>query len=158
ITAVKALVRGAWEKTSRVAKGSEITAADLKAAVTLDAAELPEKQKADLAAFADGKGMKAYKNYRTTSDHWRVILSVVQDEIVAGATTPLKPLAQDAPAELADVTTRVSLLLLQRAGQIAVAERTPYIEGPQVKKAHAELSQKYGLTNTPRSGAPLAAA
>ncbi len=155
ITAIKALARGAWEKTSRDAAGAMLTAADIKKSVTVGEAQLADKQKVDLAAFAKDLGLKAYKDYRTTSEHWRVLLSVVEDEIYAGGSTPLKALAPDALVELAEVTTRLSLMLLQKSGQIAFEERTPFIEGPQVKRAHAELSKQFGLANAPRAGSPL---
>ena len=155
ITAVKALVRAAWEKAGRDGKGPEITAQDLKN-LKVEGTSLPEKQREDLASFATDKGMKAYKDYRTTSEHWRVLLSVMQDEIVAGGKTTLRPLAADALPELAELATRVSLILLQRSGQLAATERTPFIEGSHVKRAHGELATQLGLTNSPRTGQPLA--
>src|SRR6185436_10073125 len=83
ITAAKALVRAAWEKASRASKGDKLTAADLKA-LPLPEARANEKEK--LAQFATEKlKMKAYADYRTTSEHWRVLLSIIQDEILAGS-------------------------------------------------------------------------
>src|SRR5690349_12250237 len=115
ITAAKALVRAAWEEASREAKGDKVGAAELKA-LALPEARANDKEK--LAQFAtETLKMKAYADYRTTGEHYRVILSVIQDEIVAGAKTPLKPLGPDGLSELADVATRLSLVLLQRSGE-----------------------------------------
>jgi hypothetical protein len=152
ITAAKALVRAAWEKASRDAKGDKLTAADLTAL------SLPEARTTDdakLAQFAtETLKMKAYNDYRTTSEHWRLLLSVVQDEMLGGPKTPLKPLAPDALAELSNIVTRLSLVLLQRSGELAQEERTPFIEAAHVKKAHAEIAEKSKLTNTPREQLP----
>ena len=148
ITAAKALVRAAWEKASRESKGDKLTAADFKLL------KLPEARSSDnqkLAQFAtETLKMKAYTDYRTTGEHWRILLSVIQDEILAGPKTPLKPLGPDGLTELADVVTKLSLVLLQRSGELAQEERTPFIEGTHVKKAHAEIAEKNKLTNTPR--------
>src|SRR5262249_43349552 len=94
--------------------------------------------------------MKAYNDYRTTSEHWRVVLSVIEDEILVGSKTPLKPLTPEAETELADVATKLSLVLLQRSGELAQEERTPFIEASHVKKAHAEIAEKNKLANTAR--------
>jgi hypothetical protein len=153
ITAAKALVRAAWEKASRASKNDTLVAADLKG-LGLPEARASDREK--LAQFAtETLKMKAYADYRTTSEHWRVLLSLIQEEIVGGARTPLKPLAPDALAELADIATRLSLVLLQRSGELAQEERTPYIEAHHVKKAHAEIADKNGLKNAARDGKPL---
>ena len=148
IIATKALARAAWERASRESKTETLAAADFKA-LKLPEARSSDKEK--LAQFATEKlKMKAYTDYRTTSEHWRVVLSIIQDEIVAGPKTPLKPLGPDALPELADVATKLSLVLLQRSGELAQEERTPFIEGNHVKKAHGEIAEKNRLANTPR--------
>jgi hypothetical protein len=157
ITATKALVRGAWEKASRSGAGAEITADDLKKAVPLTEQNMTDAQKDKLAAFAKDLGMKAYKDYRTTSEHFRVILAVIQDELIAQGDPPLKPLAADGLTQLAELTTRLSLALMQKAGAAAQDERTPYIEAAHVKKAKEELSKQFDLRNATRSPKVLSA-
>ncbi len=163
ITAVKGLVRAAGERASREGLGDAVTAADLRASATLDAtlgssggSPSPERQHA-LAAFATDLGMRAYKDYRTTSEHWRVVLAVLQDEIDAGVTN-LRPLSADGLVELAEVTTRLSLRMLERAGTLAREERSPMIEGAHVKRAHDEIAKELGLLNSPPPAKPLALA
>ena len=156
ITAVKALVRAAWERASHDGRGETVTAEDLHAAAPVDAT-LPADKTHALAAFATDLGMRAYKDYRTTSEHFRIVLSVLQDEIDAGVTD-LRPLSPDGLAALAELTTRLSLRMLERAGTIARDERSPMIEGSHVKRAHDEIAKALGLVNTPPRAKPLAAA
>ena len=157
ITAEKALVRGAWEKASKDAKGAEITAADLKAAVPLTEQNMAGDKKDKLASFAKDLGLKAYKDYRTTSEHYRILLSVIQDEVVAPRTTRLRPLAADAIPELTELATRLALALMLKAGALAQDERTPFIEAPHVRKAKNELSAQFALVNAPAADKPAAA-
>jgi hypothetical protein len=154
IDAVKALVRGAWEKASAVSRGAAITGDELRAAVKVEAT-LPEGRQRELASFATDLGMKAYKDYRTTSEHWRIVLSVLEDEIDAGATN-LRPLAPDALDALAELATRLSLRVLEGAGTLARDERSPMIESAHVKRAYTELTKELGLTNSPPAPRPLA--
>jgi hypothetical protein len=148
ITAVKALLRAAWEKASLAAPGAELTAEDFAKTTTVAAATLDEKKTQALASFATDLGMKAYKDYRTTSEHWRVVLSVITDEIAAsGKGTNLKPLGKEALASFAELATRISLAVLQASGELAKEERSPFIEGTHVKRAHSELSRKLYLVN-----------
>lgn len=151
INAEKALVRGAWEKASKSAKGAEITAADLKAAVPLTEQNMAGDKKDKLASFAKDLGLKAYKDYRTTGEHYRILLSVIQDEVVAPRETRLRPLAADGLTELTDLATRMSLALMLKSGALAQEERTPFIEAPHVRKAKEELSTQFALANAPAS-------
>ncbi len=152
INAEKALVRGAWEKASKSAKGPEITGADLKAAVPLTEQNMAGDKKDKLLSFAKDLGLKAYKDYRTTSEHYRIVLSVVQDEVVAPRDARLRPLAADALPELTELATRLALALMLKAGALAQDERTPFIEAPHVRKAKDELASQFALVNT---GAPV---
>ncbi|MEO8877521.1 MAG: VCBS repeat-containing protein, partial [Polyangiaceae bacterium] len=153
ITAVKALLRAAWEKASIASANATLTADDLNKSVDVASASaaMDDKKKEALASFAKDLGMKAYKDYRTTSEHWRLVLSVITDEIAySGNGTNLKPLDPDALAAYAELATRLSLLVLQASGDIARDERSPLIDGAQVKRAHADLSKKLGLFNALR--------
>ncbi|MBM4344434.1 MAG: CRTAC1 family protein [Deltaproteobacteria bacterium] len=152
VLASKALARAAWQKASTMAKGPALTAADIAAAAPIPASGWDDDQRGKLAAFAKDHGLKAFADYRTTSEHYRVLLSVVFDELQAEGRSPLLPPADDAAYDaLADVTTRLGLALLQRAGTLAVQERTPLIEATAVQRAHAELAERWGLRNPPRT-------
>lgn len=156
ITAVKALLRAAWEKASLAAAGPELTADDITTSANVQAATMDEKKTQALASFGTDLGMKAYKDYRTTSEHWRVVLSVIEDEIAAsGAGTNLKPIGKDAMPAIAELATRLSLAVLQAAGELARDERSPLIESTHVKRAHADLSKKLALANAERKAVPL---
>src|ERR1019366_6584712 len=129
ITAVKALLRAAWEKASISSPHATLSADDFAKNVSVDAGVMDDKKTAELASFATDLGMKAYKDYRTTSEHWRVVLSVMSDEIAnSGSGTNLKPLEPDALTAYADLATRLSLLVLQTSGELAREERSPLIE------------------------------
>jgi hypothetical protein len=147
VAAIKALVRAAWQKAS--AGGGVLTAARVHAALPVPQPGVGDDKRSQLAAFAKDKGLKAYQDYRTTSEHWRVLLAVLSDEIAAGSPSPLAVPDDTGLQALADVATGLGLLLLQRSGELALQERTPYIEAKAVKQAHAELAQRHGLTNDP---------
>src|SRR5262249_28819400 len=82
------------------------------------------------------------------------VLAVIEAEILGG-TTPLKPLVDDAYPALADLATRLSLVLLQTAGTIARDERSPFIEGAHVKRAHAAIAKEFALVNKLVATKPL---
>jgi hypothetical protein len=157
ITAVKALLRAAWEKTSLASTHAVLTSEDFAKSVVVTPPALDDKKKDALASFAKDLGMKAYKDYRTTSEHWRAVLAVVTDEIAtSGAATNLKPLDDGARAAFGELATKISLMVLEGAGQIARDERSPLIEGSHVKRAHADLSKRLGLANKDREKKKLA--
>jgi hypothetical protein len=154
ITAIESLTRAVWEKASLAAAGPKVTAAELRAAAPIGDDRLLVKRAGELPAFAKELGLKAYKDYRTTSEDWRVVLAVIEAEILGGVT-PLKPLADDAFPALADLATRLSLVLLQSAGTLARDERSPFIEGAHVKRAHADIAKEFALVNKPVATKPL---
>lgn len=156
LVASKALVRAAWQRASAAAKGPTVTAADIVAAAPAQPAALDDDKRKKLAAFATDQGLKAFKDYRTTSEHWRVLLAVAFDELRLQGESPLKPPADAMAYEaLADITTRLGLLLLQRSGALAFEERTPLIEASAVKRAHAEIAEQLQLRNAPRHAEEL---
>ena len=151
ITAVKALLRAAWEKASSAAAGPELTADDIAKSANVQTATMDEKKTQALASFGTDLGMKAYKDYRTTSEHWRVVLAVIEDEIAtSGAGTNLRAMSKEGLTAFAELATRLSLAVLQASGELARDERSPLIEGTHVKRAHADLSRKLALTNAER--------
>ena len=103
IVAIKSLVRGAWAKASAAARGPEVTAADLTAAVSLPALEFSPEQQKKLQSFANDVGVENFTNYQKSAEHLRVVLSVIQDEIRAGGG--LKALDAEGVRKLADVAT-----------------------------------------------------
>jgi hypothetical protein len=154
IVAIKGLVRAVWARASASAKGTMVTAADLTAVVTLPKIEFaPEKQK-QLESFANDVGLENFTNYQKTAEHWRVVLAVVQDQIVAGGAG-LKPMDPEALRTLADMATSLSLLLLKESGARAQADKSESIEVPQVQAAYAALREKHRLENPAGKASPL---
>ena len=150
IAAIKGLVRATWVKASEAAKGKTVTVADLTGAVKLPVVEIPPERRGDLATFANDVGLENFTNYQKTAEHWRVLLSVLQDEIYAGGESPLKPMEPDALRELSDMATTLSLMLLKETGAAATAAKSETVEGEHVQTAYAALRKAHGLENPER--------
>ncbi|MBK6916619.1 MAG: CRTAC1 family protein [Deltaproteobacteria bacterium] len=147
IAAAKALAHGVWVAASQRAGGAAVTLADVQAVSKVDAA-LPAAKKDGLAQLPADLEAQHFKDYRTTSEHWRVLLSIAQDELLL-ADPRVKPLAPDAADELAVVATKLSLALLTESGEIATEARTPYIEADHVKRAFTNLVAKFEIPAVP---------
>jgi enediyne biosynthesis protein E4 len=149
IVAIKALVRSVWVAASQASGGEPVTAQRIEEVFSIEA-ELPEAKKAELEKFAETLGWQQFHDYRTTSEHWRILLSVVTDEL-ASPQPALAPLSDDGRQALALVTTRLALSLLTEAGALATEARTPLIEADHVKKAYATLLARHEI---PEKDAP----
>jgi hypothetical protein len=150
IAAIKGLVRAVWVKASAAAKGGMITAAELAATVKLPVVEIPAERRGDLATFANDVGLENFTNYQKTAEHWRVLLSVLQDEIDAGGDSPLVPMEPEALRQLADMATTLSLMLLKESGAAAEADHSETVEGVHVQTAYRALEKAHGLENPER--------
>lgn len=133
IVAVKRMARAVWLEASE--GKTVVTGADVLAAAEARLASLPsdyseEELPEDLA--------RQFRDYKTTSEHWRVLLSLAQDQLRAPdpALAPLDSSGEDA---MADVATQLSIALLRRSGDKATQERAPLIESRHVKQALGEL-------------------
>ena len=145
VASIKALVRAVWALASRSSKESTVSAAAL-AAIPINSVE-------DMASTASAAGQKLgirqYKDYKSTAEDWRVILTVIQDEVAKGSKAQLKPLTNSAFPQLAHITTTLSLTLLRASGQAAKADAARAIDGPHVTKAFGVVATKYKLDNAP---------
>jgi enediyne biosynthesis protein E4 len=150
IVAVKALVRSVWAAASEASAGDPIGVEHIEKVFSIEA-ELPEAKKAELEKFAESLGWQQFHDYRTTSEHWRILLSVATDEL-ASPTPALAPLSDEGRQRLALVTTRLALSLLTESGAIATEARTPLIEAEHVKKAYANLLARHEI---PEKDAPV---
>jgi hypothetical protein len=155
--AIKLLARAAWTKASEKASGPAVTAADFDAAVKLPEVAVEPERRDELQSFANDIGLQNYTDYQKTTEHWRVVLALIQDEINYAAGEPLKPMSDDGLQKLADLSTTLSLMLLKKSGARAEADKTNLIEGEQVQAAYAEIARAHGLERTPRKREPLAA-
>ncbi len=151
IVAGKALAHGIWVAASARAGGHEVTAADIRAVSTVDAS-LPAAKQPGLEELAVDLDAQQFKDYRTTSEHWRVLSSIANDELLLPVPR-VKPLAAEAADELAVVATKLSLALLTESGEVAAEARSPLIESAHVKVAFTNLKQKFGIADvTPVEG------
>lgn len=138
IDASKRLVRDVWARASQGATGPlgpDAFAAELSA----PRASAPE----GLAEAGAKLGMREYTDYRKTSEHWRVLLSITQDALLFG-DKDLAPLTPEGADALAEVATRLSLALLRASGDHATTARSPLIEAAHVKQAYEGLVKERG--------------
>ncbi|MEM6990188.1 MAG: CRTAC1 family protein [Myxococcota bacterium] len=144
IIAAKAMVQAVWAAASAKRSEGALSAADLQAVVGELAVELAAEQQAELAKFAEDEGLQQFRDYRTTSEHWRVVLSIAQDELER-PEPELRPLSPEGLDALALIATRLGLSLLKESGEIATEARTPYIEAEHVQKAYGELRTRHKI-------------
>ena len=149
IAATKSLARALWRK----AGPGPVTGAAIESVAALETVTLPEERRAALGATAAAIGLKQFTDYRKTSEHWRVVLSLVQDEM--RRTESLPPLDPSGEEALAEAATRIALALLVRSGELALVGKSPFIEGRHVKAAYKELAEKYGLGPAALGGAAV---
>lgn len=153
VEAAKVLVRSVWAAASKKAAATEVTVADLESVFSMEA-ELPAAKKAELEKFAQDQGWQQFRDYRTTSEHWRILLAVVSEEL-AFETPALKPLQAEAQERLALSATRLSLSLLTESGEIATQARTPMIEAEHVRVALANILERHAIPRAePLAGKP----
>jgi hypothetical protein len=156
IAAMKALVRGVWEKASAGAQGGVIVAADVERAVKLPKIALPGQVQTKLSSFANDIGLKNFNDYQKTAEHMRMVLSVIQDVMyTTGGNPTLKPLDATGVKALGDAATTLSLMMLKESAKAAEAAQSLTIEGPHVQVAHKQLVTQLGLKNDPYSAKPL---
>lgn len=150
VEAVQALAHAVWAAASAHSSGVELQAADIEAVFSIEA-ELPAARKAELQKFAEDQGWQQFRDYRTTGEHWRVLLGVVQSELASPQPT-LKPLSPEGADRLALVTTRLALTLLTESGRVATDARTPLIEAEHVRTAYKNILERHGIPKPPVAG------
>ncbi len=102
------------------------------------------------AAWRSGKTLalrpdelKLQTDYKTTTDQWRVLLSILMDEL--RAPTGLPEVDQARIEALADLATALSLRLLRASGALAQKRSSGLIEAEHVKAAWSVMADEYGL-------------
>ncbi len=154
IKAMKALVRAVWARASHKASGQSLAGADITGAVSVPKISVAESRRDDLTKLANDVGLKDYNDYSQTAEHWRVVVAVIQDEIYFG-NKDFKPFGDDALDAMADVATRLSLLLLKRSGEAATTAKRRRIHGKDVQHAFKSIATQLKLHNPPRSRTPV---
>jgi hypothetical protein len=147
IVAGKALAHGIWVAASSKAAGAEIGPDDIAAVSKVDAT-LPAAKQPGLEQLAVDLDAQQFKDYRTTSEHWRVLSSIAQDELLL-PTPRIKPLTPEAADALAVVATKLSLALLTESGEVAAEARSPLIETDHVKVAFTNIKAKFAIADVP---------
>jgi hypothetical protein len=151
VEAVQALAHAVWAAASAKSSGPTVDAADIEAVFSIEA-ELPQARKAELQKFAEDQGWQQFRDYRTTGEHWRVLLGVVHSELALPQPT-VEPLTEEGADRLALVTTRLSLTLLTESAEVATQARTPLIEAEHVRVAYKNILAKRGIPKPPTPGA-----
>ncbi|MBX7083119.1 MAG: hypothetical protein K1X88_28185, partial [Nannocystaceae bacterium] len=147
IVAAKTLAHGLWLAASQAASGPAVSVEDIRKVSHIDAS-LPVDKQQGLASLPADLDAQQFRDYRTTSEHWRVLLSIAQDELLL-RDPRVKPLAPEALDELAVVATKLSLALLTESGEVATEARTPYIETEHVKVAFTNLKARFQIPDVP---------
>jgi hypothetical protein len=144
VVASKALLEAIWVQATKNAAGAPVDASHIEAVVGEWAVELPAERKAELQKFADDHDLQIFRDYRTTSEHWRVALSVATDQLARSTpdTGSLTVAGEDA---LGLVATRIALALLTESGEIATAARSPFIEPDHVQAAYKNLRTRLSV-------------
>jgi hypothetical protein len=156
VAAGKALVRSAWAKASAVAEGNRVSAEDFAKAIDLPEVALGEATQNDFATFTNDIGLKNYSDYQKTAEHWRLVLAVLQDEMVeTGGKPTLKAIDKGGLESLANAATTISLMLLKDSSAAADAASSEHIEAEHINKAYQAIAKETGLASAPRQRSPL---
>lgn len=135
LAAVKSMVRSAW-RSGFVGKLSEA------------------RTRVELDRFVQQHGLRGWEDYRTTSEHFRILLSVAMEEIYRPTGLPEAPPAR--AMELASLATELSLKLLRDAGKRAETDHSPLIDARHVQLAWQAIAKVHGLADTTRPGTTTA--
>jgi hypothetical protein len=149
-----------WEKASLAAQGRRVTPKDLAFTAEFDFKDSPMSMGRGAAETFREISSKDFSDYRTTSERWRILLSVIQDAACGlgfyrDRPVLLKPLTREAALELSAVVSSLSLEVLKEAARIAFEEKILLVDGWCVHEAVKSIERRYGLEGRPTpEGAP----
>lgn len=143
-----------WEKASLAAEGRHVTPEDLAFTAEFDFEDSPVSMGPGAAETSREIGSKDFSDYRTTSERWRILLSVIQDAacglgLYRDRPVLLKPLTREAALELSAVVSSLSLEMLKEAARIAFEEKILLVDGWCVHEATKSIEKRYGLEAPP---------
>ena len=158
VTAIKGLVRALWVEASSREQTKTLTPESIqKVLESLPPIRVDASNKDELSGFANDIGLRNFTDYEKTAEQWRVVISVIEDEIFYGSgKDTVKVASSEGLDALADGATTLSLHRLKRSGALAVAAKTAEIEAAHVKAAFGQLGKELGLKNTARKVSSLA--
>jgi len=133
IAAIKRLVLAVWAKAAEGTDAQVTAKAIREAGSKVLPGDVPQ----------DPNVANALVDYRKTSERWRLLLALAQDEILR--PTGLKPLADGAEEELAKMADHASIALLVAAGDEARKAGARHIEPDHVKAVLAGLAKRFDL-------------
>jgi hypothetical protein len=150
IHAMQVLTDRVWEKASLEAGGARVTRKDLARVVRSGFDQSPDSRIEGSQERLEEIGFSDFSDYRTTSEHWRIILSVIQDavcemDLYEGRPVQLKPLAEEAAVELSGIVSSLALELLRESSRMAKEERNPNVEGWHVREALKLVAERHDL-------------
>ncbi|UCF81365.1 MAG: CRTAC1 family protein [Acidobacteriota bacterium] len=151
IHAMQILADQIWEKASLEAQGTHVTPEDLARVVQKgDFHDLPPFPIQGMEGKFEEIGFSDFSDYRTTSEHWRILLSVIADavcgmDLYEERPVLLKPLAEEAAVEISGVVSSLALELLQESSRMAREDRSTHVEGWHVREAFKRTAKQHGL-------------
>ena len=153
-----------WEKASLAAEGRRVTPEDLAFTAKFDFKDSPMSMGPGAAETFREVGSKDFSDYRTTSERWRILLSVIQDAacglgLYRDRPVLLKPLTSEAALELSAVVSSLSLEVLKESARIAGEEKILLVDGWCVHEAAKSIEKLYRLEARPNpEGTPAESA
>jgi hypothetical protein len=151
IHAMQVLADQVWEKASLGAEGARVTRKDLSSVVRSGFDRSLDTRIEGSQERLEEIGFKDFTAYRSTSEHWRVILSVIQDAVCGmdlyenERPVLLKPLAEESAVELSGIVSSLALELLRESSRLAKEERNPNVVGWHVREAFKRVAERHGL-------------
>jgi hypothetical protein len=151
IHAMQVLADRVWERASLGAEGGRVTRKDLARVVPSGFDRSLDTKIEGSQERLEEIGFKDFTAYRSTSEHWRVVLSVIQDAVCGidlyekERPVLLKPLAEEAAVELSGIVSSLALELLRESSRLAKEERNPNVVGWHVREAFKRVAERHGL-------------
>lgn len=154
IEATKLLLYQLWKKASALSPHATLTLADIQRVNPL----LLRESSMLLGARAIPVSSNLYqrtkvKDYHKVTENWRQILSIAMESFVAEGLfargyVDVKPLNQESAEQLANLSTGLTVALLEKAQILAEQHKHEEIEVKDILGAYRVLQQPLGL-NTP---------
>lgn len=151
IEATKLLMYQLWRKASQLTKHAALLEKDIERInPPLLKASLRFLGKRQIPASSSLFQRVKLRDYHKVTENWRMLLSIAMDSFVgegvfAHGYVDVKPLSSSAAMRLANLSTALTIALLQEANKAAKLRKHRDIEVPDVKQAYTALLQKLGL-------------
>jgi hypothetical protein len=154
INSMQALTDRLWEKASVAAEGTHVTLEGLTRVSSEGRGKVPIYKVEGGKEIFKELGFNDFTDYRTTSEHWRILLSVIQDAVCGiglyeERPVLLKPLTSEAAMELSRIVSSLSLELLRETTNVSNEDRRVHSHAPHVQEASERIAEMYALGALP---------